>query len=135
MVKFDELKIGDMISYDGKVARVVEKRNTTGENVHPIIRIVGPTIDKRLHPADVQLMESIELPKLKVGDTVHVDDIPECERTLHDGIWIPPMSNHIGKDYTIKEVWDHSIYGTLIKLGEWWFRAYHVSPLKPYDMI
>lgn len=135
MVTFDELKVGDMISYDGKIARVVEKRNTTGENACPKIRVVSPTIDVRVRSTDVQLMESTELPQLKVGDAVHVDDVPECERTLNDGVWVSQMSNYIGRDYTIKEVWDHSIYGTLIKLGEWWFRVYHVSPIKPYDMI
>lgn len=135
MAKFNEIKVGDIVCHDGQVARVMEKVNISMENPHPIIRIVGPTIDSRLHPTNVQLMEAIELPQLKVGDRVHVNDIPKYERPRTDGIWLPDMDDFIGKDYIVKELWDHPQLGHLAKLDDWWFRVYHLSEISKYDMI
>lgn len=131
MAKFNEIKVGDIVSYDGQVARVMEKTGST----RSVIRIIGPTIDDRVHPNNVQLMKSIELPRLKVGDRVHVNDIPTYERPRTDGIWLSDMDNFLGKDYIVKELWDHSQYGHLVKLDEWWFRTYHLSEIPQYDMI
>jgi len=131
MAKFDEIKVGDIVFYDGRIARVMEKTGST----RPVIRIVGPTVDDSVHPTDVQLMKSIELPKLKVGDRVRVDDVPTYERPRIDGIWVSDMVHFIGNEYIVEELWDHSQYGHLAKLGDWWFRTYHLSPVTPYDMI
>lgn len=135
MAKFAEIKVGDIVYHDGRIARVMEKTNITMENPHPIIRIVGPTIDSRLHPTNVQLVESIKLPQLKVGDRVHVNDIPKYERTQNDGIWLADMDEFIGKDYVVKELWDHPQLGHLAKLDDWWFRTYHLSEISKYDII
>ena len=135
MAKFDEIKVGDIVFYDGRIARVMEKTNITMENAHPIIRIIGPAIDDRVRSTDVQLMKSIELPKLKVGDRVRVDDVPTYERPRTDGIWVSDMVHFIGKEYVVEDLWDHSQYGHLTKLDSWWFRTYHLSPVTPYDII
>lgn len=119
----------------GRLPESWRKRTSQWKTPHPIIRIVGPTIDSRLHPTNVQLMEAIELPQLKVGDRVHVNDIPKYERPRTDGIWLPDMDDFIGKDYIVKELWDHPQLGHLAKLDDWWFRTYHLSEISKYDII
>lgn len=135
MAKFTDVKVGDIVFHNGHVARIIEKTNITMENPYPLIRIVGPTIDSRLHSTNVQLMTSIELPQLKIGDKVRVDDIPAYERPQSDGVWLSHMINFIGKEYTVKNLWDHPQFGPVAELDGFWFRTYHLSEIPQYDMI
>lgn len=135
MAKFTDVKVGDIVSYDGHVARVMEKTNITMETLYPLIRIIGPTIDSRLHPTDVQLVKSIKLPQLKIGDRIHVDDVPEHERCLGGSVWLSDMIDFINKEYIVQDLWDHPRFGPVAKLGDWWFRTYHLSSISQYDIV
>lgn len=135
MVKFTDVKVGDIVHHNGRVARVIEKTNITMANPYPLIRIVGPTIDSRLHTTNVQLMTSIKLPQLKVGDKVHINDVPAYERPQSDGVWLSDMIDSIGKEYIVQDLWDHPQFGLVAKLNGWWFRTYHLSEVSQYDMI
>lgn len=135
MVKLADVKVGDIVLYNGICTRIMEKMDITMETAHPIIKIVGPRINTRLHPNDVQLIKSVDLPQLRVGDTVHVADIPDYEKERGDGIWLPEMARCIGKEYVVTELWDHPQCGCLVRLDGWWFRTYHLIEICEYDMI
>lgn len=135
MVKFEDIKIGDIVTYNGELARVLRKDYISNTRSHPSIRIVGQNIDVNVHPSDLQLIESVQLPQFKVGDLVHVNDIPEYERDFDGDIWVPEMADCIGKDYPVTELWRHSRWGDLVKLDGWWFHAYHLSDVNQYDIV
>lgn len=135
MVKFEDIKVGDIVTYDGELARVLRKDYIASARPHPSVRIIGRNIDVNVHPSDLQLIESVQLPQFKVGDLVHVNDVPEYERDFNGDIWVPEMADCIGKDYPVTELWRHSRWGDLVKLDGWWFRAYHLSDVNQYDIV
>lgn len=135
MVKFEDIKVGDIVTYNGELARVLRKDYISNTRSHPSIRIVGQNIDVNVHPSDLQLIESVQLPQFKVGDLVHVNDIPEYERDFNGDIWVPEMADCIDKDYPVTELWRHSRWGDLVKLDGWWFHAYHLSDVNQYDIV
>lgn len=105
MVKFEDIKVGDIVTYDGELARVLRKDYIASVRSHPSVRIIGRNIDVNVHPSDLQLIESVQLPQFKVGDLVHVNDVPEYERDFDGDIWVPEMADCIGKDYPVTELW------------------------------
>ena len=135
MVKFEDIKVGDIVTYNGELARVLRKDYISNTRSHPSIRIVGQNIDVNVHPSDLQLIESVQLPQFKVGDLVHVNDVPEYERDFNGDIWVPEMADYIDKDYPVTELWRHSRWGDLVKLDGWWFHAYHLSDVNQYDIV
>lgn len=135
MVKFEDIKVGDIATYNGELARVLRKDSISNTRSHPSIRIVGQNIDVNVHPSDLQLIESVQLPQFKVGDLVHVNDVPEYERDFNGDIWVPEMADCIDKDYPVTELWHHSRWGDLVKLDGWWFHAYHLSDTNQYDIV
>lgn len=135
MVKFEDIKVGDIVTYDGKLARVLRKDYISSARPHASVNIIGSDIDDDVHPSDVHLIESVQLPQFKVGDLVHINDVPDYERNIDDDIWVPEMVDCIGKDYVVTELWRHSRWGDIVKLGGWWFRAYHLSDANQYDII
>ena len=135
MVKFEDIKVGDIVTYDGELARVLRKDYIASARPHPSVRIIGRNIDVNVYPSDLQLIESVQLPQFKVGDLVHVNDVPEYERDFDGDIWVPEMADCIGKDYPVTELWRHSRWGDLVKLDGWWFRAYHLSDVNQYDIV
>ena len=135
MVKFEDIKVGDIATYNGELARVLRKDYIASARSHPSVRIIGRNIDVNVHPSDLQLIESVQLPQFKVGDLVHVNDVPEYERNFNGDIWEPEMADCIGKDYPVTELWRHSRWGDLVKLDGWWFHTYHISDTNQYDIV
>lgn len=135
MVKFEDIKVGDIVTYDGKSARVLRKDYISSARSHVSVNIIGSDINDDVHPSDVQLIESVQLPQFKVGDLVHINDVPDYERNIDDDIWVPKMIDCIGKDYPVTELLRHPRWGDLVKLNSWWFRAYHLSDTNQYDII
>lgn len=129
MVKFEDIKVGDIVTYNGELARVLYERSD------PSVRIVGPNIDVNVRLSDLRLIESVQLPQFKVGDLVHVNDVPEYERDFNGDIWVSEMADCIGKYYPVTELWHHSRWGDLVKLDGWWFHAYHLSDVNQYDIV
>ena len=54
MVKFEDIKVGDIVTYNGELARVLRKDYISNTRSHPSIRIVGQNIDVNVHPSDLQ---------------------------------------------------------------------------------
>lgn len=135
MVKFEDIKVGDIVTYNGELARVHHKDHIANTRSRASVRIVGRNIDVNVHPSDLQLIESVQLPQFKVGDLVHVNDVPEYERDFNGDIWVPEMADCIDKDYPVTELWHHSRWGDLVKLDGWWFHAYHLSDTNQYDIV
>lgn len=129
MIKFEDIKVGDIVTYNGELARVLYKRSD------PHVRIVGQNIDVNVRLSDLQLIESVHLPQFKIGDLVHVNDVPEYERNFDGDIWVPEMADCIGNDYVVTELWRHSRWDNLVKLDGWWFHPYHLSDVTQYDII
>lgn len=135
MVKFEDIKVGDIVTYDGKLAKIRRKDYISSTRTHSSVNIVGPNINNDVRPLDLQLIESVRLPQFKVGDLARVNDIPDYERDFGDDIWVPDRADCIGKDYTVTELWCHSRWGDLVKLGGWWFHTYHLSNIDQYDIV
>ena len=129
MLKFEDIKVGDIVTYNGELARVLCKR------IYPSVRIAGQNIDVNVRLSDLQLIESVPLPQFKVGDLAHVNDVLEYERGFDGDIWVPEMADCIGKDYPVTELWHHSRWGDLVKLDGWWFHSYHLSDVAQYDIV
>ena len=135
MVKFEDIKVGDIVTYDGKLARVLRKDHIANARSHPSVRIIGRDIDVNVHPSDLQLIESVQLPQFKVGDSVHINDVPDYERQFDDDLWVPEMVDCISKDYIVTKLWSHPRWGDLVKLNGWWFYTYHLSDTYQYDIV
>ena len=44
MAKFSEIKVGDIVCHDGRIARVMEKTNITMENPIPLSELLVPLL-------------------------------------------------------------------------------------------
>lgn len=83
----------------------------------------------------VNLVESIEVPTLNVGDTVIINDVPACEKTASNGIWVGRMRYRMGKTFTVDKFLNHDEYGPLVKLDDLWFRTYHLEKINDFDIV
>ena len=130
-----EIKIGDIVEYTGQRCRVMRRRNISMTYEHCQFEIRCNDFKEFVHPNNVTLIESVHIPEFIVGDMAHVDDVPWCERRYEDGFWVPEMDGYIGNDYKVTESEYNSEFGPIVKLGEWWFNAWHLIPIKDYDII
>ena len=87
------------------------------------------------HEFRVNLVESIEVPTLNVGDTVIINDVPACEKTASNGVWVSRMRYRMGKTFTVDKFINHDEYGPLVKLDGLWFRTYHLEKINDFDII
>lgn len=130
-----EIKIGDIVEYAGQLCRVMRQPNIARNYEHRQFEIRCSDFRERIYPNQVTLIESVNPPKFMVGDMVHVDNVPECERRYEDGFWVSEMDNYIGHEYQVTESEYNSEFGPIVKLGEWWFNAWHLIPIGDYDII
>ena len=72
MAKFTEIKVGDLVSYQGYIARVMGITNGTIR----LSRFGTMYFDE----AKIQMVESVNIPKFKNNDRVFVRDIPDEEK-------------------------------------------------------
>ena len=130
-----EIKIGDIVQYTGQRCRVMRQPNIAVDYERRQFEIRCDHFRERIHPSNVTLIESVNIPEFVIGDMVHVDDVPECERRYEDGFWVPEMDDYIGNDYQVTESECNSEFGPIVKLGEWWFNAWHLIPVVDYDIV
>ena len=126
-----DIKVGDIVEYCGRNYRVLHCLNEGGKRFH-LFSYYG---NVWVYESDVKLVESIEVPDLKIGDTVVVNDIPSCEKIASNGVWVYRMNKRIGKTFKVDKCMNHKEYGPLVSLDGLWFRTYHLEKVKDYDII
>lgn len=123
------VKVGDIIRYKG-----IEQR----------LMMCGTHIFRLSHNGKIggsyhnlELVESVTLPNLEVGDWVIVDDIPTEEKKAYLTTWYDGYEEIVtsGKPHPIDEIHDTIVYGTTVKINNYWFLPYHLTPTNGYDMI
>lgn len=94
------------------------------------IRLIGgPWISE----CEVTLIESVKVPKFKIGDEVIINPIPFVEKHDYPSTWIEKMEGMTdGQVYTVRE------YDTLDNtylIGHFWFAPYHLTKINDYDIV
>ena len=130
-----EIKIGDIVQYMDQRCRVMRLRNASMANEYRRFEVRCDDFKELIYPSNVALIESVNIPEFIIGDMVHVDNVPECERRHKDGFWVPEMDGYIGNEYQVTESEYNSEFGPIVKLGEWWFNAWHLIPIGDYDIV
>ena len=119
-----DIKVGDIVEYDGHRYRVLKTLIIPSHS----LQISGPFGNVTVKKSDVSLIESVNLPILKIGDTVVVNDVKSDEQ-------IPTTSDRVGKTFIIDDLLNHQVYGQLAYLDGLWFRTYHLEKINDYDII
>lgn len=126
-----DIKVGDIVEYDGHRYRVLKTLIIPSHS----LQISGPFGNVTVKKSDVSLIESVNLPILKIGDTVVVNDVKSDEQIPTNGIWIPTTSDRVGKTFIVDDLLNHQVYGRLAYLDGLWFRTYHLEKINDYDII
>ena len=126
-----DIKVGDIVEYQGRQYRVLKCLQRSKKKLH----LFGDFSSALVYESDVKLVNSIETPTLKVGDTVIVHNIPACEKTALNGVWVGPMNSKIGKTFKVKKCINHDEYGPMALLDDRWFRTYHLEKINDFDII
>ena len=123
------VKVGDIIRYRGITQRLM---------------MCGTYIFRVSHngsiggsPRSLELVEPVTLPNLEVGDWVIVNDIPIEEKKAYLKTWDDGREKIIasGKPHLIEEIHNTIVYGTTIKINNYWFLQYHLTKTDAYDII
>lgn len=126
-----DIKVGDIVEYDGRQYRVLKCLQRSKKKLH----LFGDFSSALVYESDVKLVNSIKIPTLKVGDTVIINDVPACEKTASNGVWVSRMRYRMGKTFTVDKFINHDEYGPLVKLDDLWFRTYHLEKINDFDII
>lgn len=123
------IKVGDIVRYKGTEQRVMMC------GVHGFLLSHDRYIDEPLDNLD--LVDSVTLPNLEVGDWVIVNDIPIEEKKLYLTPWYGECEKIVtsGETHQIKEICDTVLYGKVVKIDSCWFLPYHIAPTDGYDII
>lgn len=119
-----EIKIGDLVSYQGYTVRVM---NISSGTIR-LSRFGTVDFDK----TKIQLVESVNIPKFKKNDRVIVRDIPDEEKSEYGCFWDGEMDEYIDKIVNINTRTKRS---DRVKIHGWYFQTYHLEPVSDYDMI
>ena len=84
---------------------------------------------------DSDLVESVKLPTLTVGDKVIIRSIPSGESRYYGAGWSSNMSCMLGEIFTVENVKNSDVCGPLVELSGWSFQTYHLEQVHDYDMI
>ena len=126
-----DIKVGDIVEYQGGRYRVLRCLQKSKKKLH----LFGDFSSALVYESDVKLVNSIKIPTLNVGDTVIVHDVPACEKTALNGVWVGAMNSKIGKTFEVKKCINHDEYGPLALLDDRWFRTYHLEKIDDYDIV
>lgn len=88
----------------------------------------------------VELVESITLPTLDIGDVVKVLPIPDDERNVYPLGWTHDMTKFVNQHdsvHTVTDINEETIYGkpSYQLDNTFWFCPYHLEKIESYDMI
>ena len=123
------VKTGDIVRYGGKTQRLM---------------MCGTHILRLSHdgniggsPSNLELVESVTLPNLEVGDWVIVNNIPTEEKNTYITPWYGGCEKIItsGEARQIKEICDTVAFGRGVKVDSYWFLPYHITPTPDYDIV
>lgn len=112
-------KVGDMVIYKNQTVRVLKVGG-----IYLTLSGFGKVNTKK---EQVKFLESVQLPRIKKGYWVIVRDIPENEKQRYGAIWLDEMDNYVDKTFKVRQVRHHPALGTMVRIGEWWFQAYHLE--------
>ncbi len=88
----------------------------------------------------VELIESITLPTLEIGDVVKVLSIPDDERTVYPLGWTDDMTKFANQQddvHMVTDVNEQTPYGkSSYQLDDtFWFCPYHLEKIESYDIV
>ena len=126
-----DIKVGDIVEYQERQYRVLRCSSGFEKKLH----LFSDFGSIWVYEFNVNLVESVEVPTLNIGDTVLVNDIPSYEKTASNGVWVGPMNSKIGKTFEVKKCINHDEYGPLALLDDRWFRTYHLDKIDDYDIV
>ena len=123
------IKVEDIVRYGGVNQRIMMR----GQYISRLSTY--GVIDNSLCHLD--LVESVTLPHLEVGDWVLVNNIPIQEKHAYPTPWYGGCEEIItsGHPRQIEAIYDTVDYGRVIKIDEYMFLPYHLTPTVAYDMI
>ena len=126
-----DIKVGDIVEYQGRQYRVLKCSRRSKKKLH----LFGYFSSAFVYESDVKLVESVKLPDLQIGDTVIVHDVPACEKTTSNGVWVYPLNSQIGKTFEVDKCINHKEYRPLVRFDGLWFRTYHLEKINDFDII
>ena len=126
-----DIKVGDIVEYDGRQYRVLRCSSGFEKKLH----LFSDFSSALVYESDVKLVESIQVPTFEIGDHVVVNDIPSCEKTASNGVWVSRMNSRIGDVFRVENYQNHSQHGPLVLLDGLWFRNYHLEKVEDYDIV
>ena len=126
-----DIKVGDIVEYQGQKYRVLNRVNSSMKE----LQIFNSFHSAWTYESDVKLVESIQVPTFEIGDHVVVNDIPSCEKTASNGVWVSRMNSRIGDVFKVENYQNHSQHGPLALLDGLWFRNYHLEKVEDYDIV
>ena len=123
------IKTGDIVRYKGNLRRLMMCATHIFRLSHD-----GNVGDS---PRNLELVESVTLPNLEVGDWVIVNNIPIEEKNTYMTPWYDVCEKIVtsGKAHQVKEISDTVVYGQVVKIDSCWFLPYHITLTPDYDMI
>lgn len=118
------IKPFDIVEFNGdhyRIKRIDRKGN---------IRLVdGPWVSE----CDITLIESVTVPKFKIGDEVVINPITSIEQRDYPCTWITQMEQMTnGQVYTIRQ---HDTLDNTYLIGHFWFAPYHLTKINDYDIV
>lgn len=123
------MKVGDIVHYGGSEQRIMTRGLYLSR-----LSTYG-VIDNSLCHLD--LVKSVTLPHLEVGDWVLVNNIPIQEKNAYLTPWYGGCEEIITSvhPHQIEAIYDTVDYGKVIKIGGHMFLPYHLTLTNSYDMI
>lgn len=103
--------------------------------VGDIVRYGG--VNQRIMMRGQYISRLSTYPHLEVGDWVLVNNIPIQEKNAYPTPWYGGCEEIItsGHPHQIEAIYDTVDYGRVIKIDEYMFLPYHLTPTVAYDMI
>ena len=129
-----ELKVGDMVKYQGKIVRVLQLDTKAPHYDGREIKLAGFGWFRKNNP-DIELVKPIKIPHLRDGDRVIVRDIPQIERDYYGTCWMESMDQYVNKTVKVSNPRKSNYSGEVVSIDGWSFQTYHLEPVPDYDIV
>ena len=121
------VKVGDIVCFQGRNVRIMKiNGSTTRVSYYGDVNHVFN---------DAELVHSVCLPQLKIGDEIVIRPIPGEEQRQYGSGWVPFMNDCFNKTFVVYDVWGNDIIGANVSAGGWIFQTYHLERIAQYDII